>query len=142
VIGLDSNIVVRLLLVDSIRSDDAPEQIRLIKELLVGSGETFFVNHVVIAETIWVLRNKAARSKEAVTAIVERLLSSFNVEVDRRAMVEAALASYASRAGDFADHLTGKINHDAGCSTTLTFDKAAARSPDFTELRRFRSPKR
>lgn len=39
-------------------------------------------------------------------------------------------------AGDFSDHLIGTINEQSGCRTTLTFDKAAARSPQFSELQR------
>lgn len=38
--------------------------------------------------------------------------------------------------GDFSDHLIGTINEQSGCRTTLTFDKAVARSPQFSELQR------
>jgi hypothetical protein len=38
--------------------------------------------------------------------------------------------------GDFSDHLIGTINKHHGCRTTLTFDKAAAQSPQFSELQR------
>lgn len=134
-IGIDTNVLLRWLLDDSIASDDAPQQTRLVSQLILQEGQRFFVNHVVIAETIWALRNKVGQSKETIREVVDRLLNSFNVEVDRRPTVEAALASYAQYPGDFADHLIGRINHDAGCTTTMTFDKAATRSPDFTQLR-------
>ena len=38
--------------------------------------------------------------------------------------------------GDLSDHLIGTINEQSGCRTTLTFDKAAARTPQFSELQR------
>jgi predicted nucleic-acid-binding protein len=134
VIGIDTNILLRWLLADSI-ARDAPHQTDLVEKLIFESKERFFVNHVVIAETIWALRHKAGQSKAVIREILDRLLTSSNVEVDRRATVESALTSYAEYPGDFADHLIGKINLDAGCSTTMTFDKAATRSPDFTQLR-------
>jgi len=34
----------------------------------------------------------------------------------------------------FNDHLIAALNRAAGCSTTLTIDKTAAKSPDFTLL--------
>jgi predicted nucleic-acid-binding protein len=133
-IGLDTNILIRWLLDDSVDAEDAPAQTRLVSQLILESDERFFVNHVVIAETVWVLKNKAAQSKETVREIMGRLLASYNVEVDRPETIEAALNSFVRYPGGFADHLIGKINSEAGCRTTLTFDRAATRSPDFTQL--------
>ena len=58
-------------------------------------------------------------------------------KVDRERTVKAALESFMKHSGDFADHLIGRINLDAGCSTTLTFDQAATKSPEFTNLGEF-----
>jgi predicted nucleic-acid-binding protein len=135
VIGIDTNILLRWLLDDSIVGDDAPAQKRQVARLILDGKERFFVNHVVIAETVWVLKNKAGQSKETIKEVIGRLLTSFNVEVDRKAIVESALASFIGHPGDFADHLIGKINRDADCTTTMTFDKAATKSPDFTQLK-------
>jgi predicted nucleic-acid-binding protein len=44
--------------------------------------------------------------------------------------------SFTEYSGDFSDHLIGEINKQNGCRTTLTFDKAASRSPQFSELQR------
>ncbi|MGN6551931.1 MAG: PIN domain-containing protein [Pararhizobium sp.] len=133
-IGLDTNILLRLLLHDSIVEDDAPGQRELIDRMVTETDERFFINHVVIAETVWLLKNKVGNSKETVRDVMNRLLTSFNVEVDRPSTVEAALESFLQHPGGFADHLIGKINRDAGCRTTMTFDKAATRSPDFSQL--------
>lgn len=133
-IGLDTNILLRWLLDEAILPEDIKDQRALIARLIAG-GEIFFVNHVVIAETIWVLRNRAGQSKPEIASTMKRLLLSRNVRVDHQPTVESALRSFASLPGDFADHLIGRINAEAGCSTTITFDKAALRSPDFTELR-------
>jgi predicted nucleic-acid-binding protein len=134
-IGIDTNVVLRWLLDYSVAIDDAPPQTALAKRLFSGSGQRLFINHVVLVEVVWVLRNKAGQSKTVIKDVLTRLLASFDVEIDRRSTVESALASYAAHSGDFADHLIGKINRDAGCVTTLSFDKAASRTPDFTPLR-------
>ena len=134
--GLDTNILLRWLLDDSIVSDDSPEQGKLVSDLVLGSNEAFFINHVVISETIWVLQNRAGRSKRIVAEVMDRLLLSTNVVVDKREVVEAALTSYRSLPGDFPDHLIGEINAAAGCRDTVTFDKAASKSPRFTELKK------
>lgn len=136
-IGLDTNIVVRWLLDDSIIGKDAPEQKRQVATLMERPSARFLVNHVVIAETIWVLRNRVGRSKAQVKSTVNRLLDSRDVFVDQERTVKAALESFIEHPGDFADHLIGRINADAGCKTTLTFDKAATKSPDFTNLEDF-----
>lgn len=134
--GLDTNILLRWLLDDSIVKDDAPEQSDLVSDLILTSKEAFFVNHVVISETIWVLQNRAGRSKNVIAEIVTRLLLSTNVVVDRREVVEAALSSYRNMPGDFSDHIIGEINAAAGCKDTVTFDRAASKSPRFTELKK------
>jgi predicted nucleic-acid-binding protein len=46
------------------------------------------------------------------------------------------LSAFIQYPGDFSDHLIGTINQQNGCRTTLTFDKTAARSPQFSELQR------
>lgn len=136
VIGIDTNILLRWLLDESLLPEDAIDQRVRVARLIQGSGEIFFVNHVVIAETIWVLKNRVGQSKSQIRRTIEHLLLSRNVRIDNKATVEAALKSYSERPGDFADHLIGRINADAGCKTTLTFDKAALKSPDFTEVRK------
>jgi predicted nucleic-acid-binding protein len=136
-IGLDTNVLLRWLVTDDIIADDAPEQTELVSSVILESGETFFVNHVVLAETIWVLRNRASQSKEVISEIVDQLLRSSNVEVDRPDVVTAAQRSFRNEPGDFADHLIGQINGAAGCSTTLTFDHRASKSQTlFTGLSR------
>ena len=134
VIGLDTNILLRWLLDGSLLPEDATDQRARVARLFERSTEVFLVNHVVIAETIWVLKNKVRRSKHQIKATIEKLLSSRNVRVDHKSIVQAALASYSAHTGDFADHLIGRINADGGCRTTLTFDKTAMKSPDFTNL--------
>lgn len=133
-IGLDTNILLRWLLDDSIIVDDAPTQTELVSRTILESGETFFVNDIVLAETIWVLRNKVGQSRKVVEEIVNRLLSSANVETGSPDVVRRALDAFVEGKADFADYMIAEVNVAAGCSTTLTFDRKAAQHPSFSRL--------
>ncbi|SIN79443.1 PIN domain-containing protein [Vannielia litorea] len=134
-IGLDTNVLLRWLSADEGQSGRSESQVRLVEEAIIGAREECFVNAVVVAETIWVVANVFKRPAETQIEIVERLLYSENVKVSDRQAVELALEEFANApGGGFADQLIGAINSEAGCKTTLTFDKRAARSKHFTAL--------
>ncbi len=133
-IGLDTNILLRWLLDDSPSRGDAPEQTELAARVILESGETFFVNHIVLAETIWVLRNKAGQSRRTIEEIVARLMASANVELEDEDTVRRSLDAFVKGKADFADYLIAEVNAAAGCSTTLTFDRKAAQHPSFSRL--------
>ncbi|MEX1153570.1 PIN domain-containing protein, partial [Parvibaculum sp.] len=130
--GLDTNILLRWLLDDSGVADNAPEQTRLVAKLILESGDTFFVNNIVLAETVWVLRNKAEQSRKVIEEIVMRLIASANVELESEAAVRRALDAFVESKADFADYLIAEVNAAAGCSTTLTFDRKAAQHSSFS----------
>ena len=135
-LGIDSNILLRVLIMDTPNFHDAPHQFALVKKVVTESEDTFFVNHVVIAETIWVLRQKLKYSRKAIAGAINRLLHMANVVVYDSTGVAGALKSFVNYPGDFSDHLIGEINKQNGCRTTLTFDKAASRPPQFSVLQR------
>lgn len=135
-IGLDTNILLRWLMDDALSRDDAPHQAALVEALAANADEEFFINQIVLVETAWVLKRRAHVAKDALVTILGRLLNTGNILFQDREILLSALASYARYPGDFSDHLIGTINEQSGCRTTLTFDKAAARSPQFSELQR------
>ena len=140
-IGLDTNVLLRWLIDESIWPDDDLGQIQAVSDLILDTGETFFVNHVVIAETIWVLANPMGQPKPVLIEIIDRLLSSANVVLDRREAVVSALAGFREGKPGFTDHLIGHVNRHAGCEATVSFDKAAHRSDVFRRLKPRRSSK-
>ncbi|MEL6464988.1 MAG: type II toxin-antitoxin system VapC family toxin [Pseudomonadota bacterium] len=133
-IGIDTNILLRWLLDESISDDDAPHQTALVSAHILDGKETCFANAVVVAETLWVLAHPMKQPKAVLVDIVERLLASFNVEVSEPQAVHVALDAYRTGNAGFVDYLIGEINAKAGCTTTLTFDKKAAKSERFTLL--------
>lgn len=133
-IGLDTNILLRWLLDESGVDDNAPEQAKLVARIILESGDTFFVNNIVLAETVWVLRNKAGQSRKVIEEIVSRLIASANVEMESEETVRRALDAFVGGKADFPDYLIAEVNAAAGCSTTFTFDRKAAQHPSFSRL--------
>jgi predicted nucleic-acid-binding protein len=133
-IGLDTNIVLRWLVDESIWPDDAPAQTALAAKTLSRRDERFFINDVVLAETVWVLTNGMKQPRPVVITLIERMLKAANVTLETPAAIQAAIESLGREPGDFADHLIGHINRIHGCRTTFTFDKPASRASTFTRL--------
>lgn len=129
-IGLDTNILLRWL----IDEDGSDSQSKLAAEIIIESNETFFVNNIVLAETIWVLRNKVGQSRKSVEQIVARLIASANVELEDDGTVRRALDAFVQGKADFADYLIAEVNAAAGCTTTLTFDRKAAQHSSFSRI--------
>jgi predicted nucleic-acid-binding protein len=135
-IGIDTNILLMLLLTDESEPDRITSQFSRVRELVMDSDDEFFINHVVLAETMWVLRQKAKFDKASIASAIRQMEGMQNVTVQDTPIVLAALEAFEQLPGDFSDHLIGEVNRQQGCSTTFTFDKAASRSPNFSELTR------
>ena len=128
-IGLDTNVLLRWIVNDP----SAPEQSRRVAAALEAPG-TLYVNLVVLAETAWVLTHRAKFDRDLLADAVSGLLAAPGVKVEAPAAVDDALAGFRAGGGGFVDHLIGALNRRAGCTTTLTFDRAARRSPDFSAV--------
>ena len=135
-IGLDTNVLLRWLVDERVWPDDAPHQTALAAETLGRRDMRFFVNAVVLVETVWILAQPLRQRKPMLVALVDRLLNASNIVVDHCDAAKAALAAWRDGKGEFADHFIGAINDLAGCQTTLTFDRKAAFAPTFTHLHR------
>jgi predicted nucleic-acid-binding protein len=129
-IGLDTNVLVRLFV------EDDPKQTEQAKRF-VGSRCTSdspgFINCVVLAEFVWVLR-RYGYGRSAIADAVERLLSGRDRSIERHDDVIAALAEFKAGRADLVDWLIGRINQTQGCEATATFDRKAARLPSFVRI--------
>lgn len=135
-IGIDTNVLLRWLVQDQMIGDLALQQQQALSSVFETGDEPLFINEIVVVEIAWVLKQRAKLSKDQIVVVVERLLNLTKAVVKDRDILIAALHRYARLPGDFPDHLIGEINARNGCRTTLTFDKAAAKSEYFTELTR------
>jgi predicted nucleic-acid-binding protein len=132
VIGLDTNALVRWLLADALEGEDAA-QARRVGEAL-AAGDVAHVNPLVLVECLWVLRARFGRTRAQVGDIVQALLAAPQIDLGRRAAVEAALDGFRRGGPGFTDHLIAALNLEAGCAVTLTFDRTAAAAPGFAPV--------
>ncbi|NHT78254.1 type II toxin-antitoxin system VapC family toxin [Rhizobiaceae bacterium CRRU44] len=135
-IGLDTNMVMRWLALGSITDAEGVKQGEQATAFLEQKIAPVFINHVVLVEVVWLLRQKVKMARPAVSAFIFDMLNRPRIVVQDRDAVIASLRFYELHPGDFSDHLIGEINSRNGCRTTYTFDRAAARSPLFSELSR------
>ncbi len=127
-IGLDTNVLVRYVLQDDQRQ--SPRANRLIESL--SADEPGFVPVVALVELAWVLGAGYKLSREQLAAVLETLLRSKELVIDRADLVIQALNRFSSGAADFADALIERAAADAGCATTMTFDAGAAKAAGMT----------
>ena len=123
-IGLDTNVLVRYVMQDDPRQ--AVRATRLIESLT--PEEPGFVPVVVLVELVWVLQGAYALQRAQVSNVLDTLLRSKELLLDRAELVAQALRRYADGNADLADALIERIAAAAGCSVTLTFDAGAVRS--------------
>ena len=126
-IGLDTNILVRLL----VRDDE--EQHRRTVELLArgtGEGEAFFVGDVVLAEVVWVLQARYRLARSEIVRALRALLEAEHVVFESTDRCLRALRRYEAGRGGFADYLIAERALDAGCANLATFDQTLLAESD------------
>jgi predicted nucleic-acid-binding protein len=122
-IGLDTSVVLRLLL-----SDDPAQKIRAANLIQQAKRlETrVIITLAVVLEVEWVLRSSAKMNKAQILNVFNLLLESYDVEVEDEKVLEQALHIYDKAAADFAECLFLAQYQRMGCSAMLTFDAKAA----------------
>lgn len=130
VIGIDSNALIRWLVTlpgETVQTGPA-------RRAVEGQKEPIYVCLPVLAEAVWVLSRLYKFDRTAIATVLDALLGNKDVVMQDAPAVSAALSGFKSGGPGFADHLIGALNRDAGCSTTLTFDKRAAKLDTFSEI--------
>jgi predicted nucleic-acid-binding protein len=131
VIGIDTNVLVRYFTQDDPRQ--SPLAKRFIDDTLTREARGY-VNLVTLAETVWVLRRVYGIERNEAAEVVATLLAGAQLQIDRRATVRQALQDYSAGSADFADCLIARLNAEAGCERTVTFDCKAAKLPQIEIL--------
>lgn len=121
-IGLDTNVLVRFLTQDDPKQSAKANQI-IARELT--EKKPGFISHPVLIELIWVLKFSYEQPKEALVQVIESLLVTRQLLVERADLVYLALQKYRAGQADFSDALIYTLAQRAGCEKTLTFDKKA-----------------
>jgi predicted nucleic-acid-binding protein len=122
----DTNVLVRLLIGDDVKQTELADAF---------AEEGVWVSHVVLAETIWVLRSSFRFEYQDLLETVEMLVESPIVTLQDPDVVEAALNHYRQKATPgFTDCLMVEIARKAGHVPVGTFDKALARLPNVQRI--------
>jgi predicted nucleic-acid-binding protein len=130
-IGLDTNMVVRYL-----THDDAAQTataVRLIDSLSQDSPG--FLSLIVIVELVWVLEVSYRFKKNEIEHVLDTLLRSKELVIERAEIVWQALRKFSASRADFADCLIERCGHAADCQSTATFDQSAAGAAGMKLLR-------
>lgn len=121
-IGVDTNVLVRYLAQDD--ATQSPIASRIIDALTADAPG--YISMVVLVETVWVLSRTYRMPRARIAEIVETLLRARELVVEAVETAYLALATYQTTTADFSDALIAHAARLAGCSETVTFDKAAA----------------
>lgn len=128
-IGLDTNVLVRVLV-----DDGSPNvaKARNFVAMQATEGHDFYIETVVLAETVWVLQTVFGYCRADIAATVDALLGNMAYVLDGKDSVTAALADFRSTKADFSDCLIVARNVAIGCERTVTLDKAMQQLPSVT----------
>jgi predicted nucleic-acid-binding protein len=118
-IGLDTNVLVRYLTLDD--PVQSPAAIELIDSL--SQADPGFISLIVMVELVWVLESSYRFQKDRVKSVLEALLRSQDLVIERTDVVWQALRSFAASRADFSDCLIERCSDAAQCAYTATFDK-------------------
>lgn len=128
-IGVDTNVLVRLFVVDEPQS--------AVAATFFGkrsSADPAYVPLVAMAEFVWVLRKKYRYAPESIGAAVQSMLDSGDFAIEQRSIVEWAVAHFGPAKIDFSDLLIARAAEMASCPATVTFDRDAAKRVPGMEL--------
>ena len=130
-IGIDTNVLVRYL------AQDDPKQSAIATRFIEGSlsaEHPGFVSMITLCEIAWVLADSYGAERKRIREIVERLLATKQLVIERSELVWKALRAWEGVPADFSDALIGQLAIAHGGEKTVTFDRTAARLPGFELL--------
>ena len=123
-LGLDTNVIARLVL-----ADDAvqTEQARAAIAQAQAEDETIVLALATVLELEWVLRSRAKLDKTQVLLIFKKLLETQDLQIENEQALEQAIYVYENGPADFPECLFWSQYQRMGCRAMLTFDAKAAR---------------
>lgn len=127
-LGIDTNILVRLLVADDAVQTRRAQQ--LVADVQRDNG-VVLISLLVMIETEWVLRSRYELDKTTTLAALRRLLETRELSFEDESAIEEALFNWQDSSCGFTDCLIAAHNRRLGCRATATFDGKAARLPGF-----------
>ena len=130
-IAVDTNILVRLLVVDDEKQTRAAT--RYLSAHCSGT-EPALLSDIVLVECAWVLSDVYEYSRAQIGEAIDGLLATAQLRAANPTGISAALQRFRAGSADFADCLIGVNNVNSGCEYTVTFDRKASKLPEFRLL--------
>lgn len=129
-IGLDTNVIVRYV------TQDDPVQASAATKLIdsLSPEAPGFIAMIVTVELIWILQSCYHAKRNEIARVMETLLRSKELMVERADLVWLALRRFTAGNADFADCLIERCGSAAGCQHTVTFDQNAASAAGMQSL--------
>jgi predicted nucleic-acid-binding protein len=131
-IGIDTNILVRLIVADE------PKQTALARDFIrdhCTPDDPAFISTIVLAEAAWLLARGYGYQRNAIADAIERIMETAQLQVESSTDVAAALADFRQGPAGFTDCLIAHLNRTAECTHTVTFDRKAAKLKGFELLK-------
>jgi predicted nucleic-acid-binding protein len=130
-IGLDSNVLVRLL-----TNDDRSQAAAALALMSRDPHEPLVISALVLAEVAWVLRRRYAYDRKEIGSALAYLIRIERLFICEREAVVQAVFRFTDDLShaDFADYLIQALNAEAGADTTFTFDADAALEHGFAPV--------
>jgi predicted nucleic-acid-binding protein len=125
-LGIDTNVVVRLVVADD--AEQTHRARKLIDQAL-ARDEPVLISLLVLLESEWVLRSRYGFRREALLGIFRALLEARELSFEDEPALEEALFHWRDSVCGFSDCLIAAHNRQLGCRATATFDDKAARLP-------------
>lgn len=124
-IGLDTNVLVRLLM------QDDSHQAKLAETLMASltESEPGYICREVMIELVWVLERAYDLRRDIVTIALNSLLETRELRIDAADFVAIATDRYSKGGPGFADQMIALTGLAAGCAATVTFDRKASALP-------------
>ncbi len=94
--------------------------------------EPGYISLVALVETVWVLQRHYRLGALDLAQVIRGLLEAPVIVVESVPEVFLALTAVQEGRGAFSDVLIAALGSKAGCSTTMTFDRKAARLRGFS----------
>lgn len=129
-IGVDTNILVRLFVIDDAAQNASVRAFFAERD----AHDPAYVSAIVLAETIWLLRKRYGYSREIITSVLSDMLSSDDFLVEHGEQLAELLERNSGQVMELTDHLIAWSGLAAGCTKTITFDRRSARAIPTMEL--------
>jgi len=129
--GLDTNVIVRFLVQDDLEQSAAAG--RLFDTFT--AEKPGFVSAIAIVELVWVLQSCYEASRHDIQGVIEDLLRTRELLVERAELIWQSLRLFTKGNADFADCVIERCGQATGCDHTMTFDQNAAKAAGMKLLR-------